>query len=378
MTNGGKNGKREEPGNGPGVPKTPGPMSTDDWEKELDEMKGKSGSGPEIPNKAVRLPTPPPGGFVAPPLQKPAQKPSKPPTPPRQAPVIPPRTPQPGRKPQAPATGVRPAPPAASRAAAESRGVTAKQVSRALEKTGLRTAGAAKPLARPGSKKKATKVSIFISVVLFVVTCLSVAAGYHYRARSGIDYYMEMLRSEDPAREAYAREALRAIGAPAVPELAKMTASGNEREVLAAVNTLALIECDLSAETLMKLTGHENVLVARRAIIALGAFALDQSFPCVCEHVSSPDHETRLCAIGALKDFDPQKAVPVLLELLDDSDWRVRNVAAKTLRLATGQQLSVPTSTTSPETLETIRRQWRQWWEENKVGFKRPSADDAR
>jgi len=158
----------------------------------------------------------------------------------------------------------------------------------------------------------------------------------------------------------------------AVPRLGKFIKKGSEREAIAAIDTLALIEGGESESLLDELATHENPEIRKRALTALGGRITPKSFSRVKEQVNSEDYSTRLCAIESLENFIPQKTVPILLELLADSDWRIRNKAGKILCVVTGKSFGIPLSSHTEVMNEAIRRKWTQWWEDNKATFKRP------
>ncbi len=224
---------------------------------------------------------------------------------------------------------------------------------------------------RAGGRKG---LSLLFTVLLLVVMAVSIAAGHHFRARQGVAYYVKRLKSEDPGVQNYARDSLSRLGDVAVPSLEKLIEGEDERVALAAVDTLGLIGGTDSIELLMELTTHANANVRKRALSALGEHGAPQAFANVVEQISSDDHETRLCAIAALENesFEARKAVPVLLDLLDDKDWQVRNAAAKVLVGITGQELGTPKSTFTPSMNRIIRDRWHDWWKENGPTFQRP------
>jgi hypothetical protein len=343
-------------------------MSGDDWEKELAGMKDSVGSSPHVPHGPVRRATPPPGGFVVPPLEKPGKKKLEPPKPvkPKAPPGPAPAKAKELSKPGAPA--VKPVLPVDSKKPASVRLV---EVRTALRKT-TREAKAAETAKKARPKNWKRWLSVLISVLLLAVMALSVAAGYHFRARRGVEFYIEKLKSEDPAIQSYARDSLSSFGAVAVPNLGKLVGGEDEREALAAVDTLALIDCKESADLLMRLTTHANANIRKRALSALGERGAPQAFSYIKEQISSPDHETRICAIAALENYDPQKSVPILLTLLDDEGWQIRNAAAMALTRITGQNLGIPKSTYTVEMNRIIRERWREWWQENSPTFQRP------
>lgn len=354
----------------------PEPMSHDDWEKELADMKGGVGHGPDLPEGPVRRPTPPPGGFKVPTLEELKEKMTSESesadSPVHDEDVDEEEDDDDDDDHDSGESGSEDSAGISSRASGSS-SISVDEIEAALVKTtGSRKA--VSPESRvPARSRKAT--SLVISMLLFLVMAFSVAAGYHFRARRGVEYFMTKLKSDDPALQSYARDSLSNLGAIAIPSLEKLVESGNESEVLAGVDTLALIDSEESVSILMKLTTHENANVRKRALAGLGERAAPQAFSNVRQQISSTDHETRLCAITALENFDPQESVPVLLELLDDEDWQIRNEAAKMLTRITGQELGIPKSTSTPAVLDMIRQRWHTWWEENGSAFERPIGD---
>lgn len=371
MNNGGKEENRDRDDIAPlaGLPK---PLSDDDWEKELEDIKGDI-SGPDVPEKPIRRVTPPPGGFVVPPLEKLTKKPPAP---------AQPRIPKPsvdssmsGSKTPKESKTLDSEPLKPSQVGSKKpASVRLSEVKAALRKT-TRETKAAGIKAKIRKKHPINWLSAIISVVLFLIIAMSVAAGYHFRTRRGVEYYIEKLKSEDQAVQSHARDSLSSLGASAVPDLEKLVESGSEYEMLAAVDTLALIDCRESVKLLMKLTACANANVRKRALTALGERAAPQAFSNVEKQISSTDHETRICAIAALENFDPEKSVPILLKLLDDSDWQIRNEAAKTLVEITGQSLGIPKSTSTEGMNKIIRDRWHKWWEEKGPTFKKREPD---
>ena len=367
---GGANGENQENREESPVTKSPDPMSSGEWEKELADIKGDTANAPELPRGPGRLPTPPPGGFKVPSLDKPAGKTGKrrerdrsePPSgadkekePDRGGPedieTEPLNVPAPGESPDE---------------------VPIKDITKALKSKSSKEAIVQKAREKAHKERRHSRISVLLSVLLFFVLAFSVAAGYHFRARQGVAYYLQRLKSEDPGMQSYARDSLGSLGEVSVPALKRLAETECERDVIAAVDTLALIDCEESVKILMGLTTHQNANVRKRALGALGERAAPQAFSNVVEQISSTDHQTRLCAITALEGFDPRKSVPELLTLLDDEDWQIRNEAAKTLTRITGQNLGIPKSTTLQTVNRMIRDRWRRWWQENGPAFQRP------
>jgi hypothetical protein len=349
---------------------SPRPMSNDDWEEELAGMKDGISGGPGLPERPIRRATPPPGGFVAPPLEKLIKKEpesSRPhdlkPSPVRTSP----EEKEPGDSGIPESKPVLPSSVGSKKPAS----VRLAEVKKALRKT-VRETKAAEVKAKSLKKSGKKWITIPLSLILFVIIAISVVAGYYFRTRRGVEYYIEKLKSEDQAVQSHARDSLSNLGEVAVPNLEELIESGSEPEVLAAVDTLALIDSKGSVELLMKLTACSEANVRKRALAALGERGAPQAFSNVEKQISSTDHETRICAIAALENFDPEKSVPILLKLLDDSDWQIRNEAAKTLVEITGQSLGIPKSTSTEGMDKIIRERWHKWWEENSATFQRP------
>ena len=363
MTAIGNEGTGGKPDEGPKNESPSEPMSTDAWEKELADMKDGFKPASEVPGGPVRRPTPPPGGFKVPPLPGETDKPAS--TPPAE---------QTGKEIRNKATmdskkSTPTTQKTADRKPAKSTGTGLSEDKK--QKTPVKTAAR-----KSDMSPKFSKVRLTISILLFAIIGLSVGAGYYFRAKRGVEYYIERLRSENVAVQNHASEALKDAGAVAVPNLVELLKEGNEREVLAAAKTLGKIDASESMAVLRTLTSHENPEVRRIALSVLGERAAPETFENVTEQLKSGDQNTRAWAIQALAGYDPKKSVPVLLELLDDENWRVQNTAAKTLQVITGQRLGTPKSSYSPELNKEIRDKWQKWWEENQDTFKRPASPE--
>ncbi len=350
---------------------SPEPMSTDAWKKELADITGGLKSSPEVPKGPARRATPPPGGFKVPPLPTEGKKPAHAPA-------------QPEKKKAASLPVTRPSkPPSSEKSAAKplsglkTAGETPSKGAAAALPEDKKKPLAGKPAQQPSAQSKFSKIRLAISAALFVVIGISVAAGYHFHNKRGVEYYIERLRSENVAVQNHASEALKEMGTAAVPSLEQLIGEGNEREVLASAKTLGKIDTGESNAVLRTLTTHENPEVRRIALFVLGERAAPETFDNVVRQLESSDQNTRSWAIQALAGYAPKKSVPVLLGLLDDNNWRVQNTAAKTLQAITGQKLGVPKSSYSPELNKQIRDKWQKWWEENRDTFKRlePSKD---
>jgi hypothetical protein len=338
---------------------SPGPLSTDAWEEELAGMKEGVKPLPGVPERPIERSTPPPGGF--------------------KAPALPAETKQPGRagKQEAGAPSRTAGPPAPGTP------VGSKAAAAAQKKAGTAIPGekeaktAAKQVpGRPGTPPSFSKVRTLVSAVLLAVIALSAAFGYHFRTKRGVEYYMMRLRSENVAVQNQASDALRDLGEAAVPGLAQLVQEGNEREVLAAAKTLGKIDGRESMSVLRKLACHDDPEVRRVALSVLGERAAPETFANVTEQLKSSDQNTREWAIQALAGYDPKKSIPVLLELLDDNNWRVQNTAAKTLQVITGQKLGTPKSSYAPELNKQILDQWHEWWEKNRDTFVKPEPPE--
>jgi hypothetical protein len=322
-----------------------------------------------VPKGPARRPTPPPGGFKVPSLPTESKKPVPlPARPVKKKEAVPPAA----KSPRPPAAGKSTAKaPSGSKTAGGTPPKKAAATPGDLKKTPV-----GKAACSPGTQPKFSKVRLVISAALFVVIGVSVAAGFHFRKKRGVEYYIERLRSENVAVQNHASEALKELGAAAVPNLEQLIKEGNEREVIASAKTLGKIDTPESIEVIRTLTNHENSEVRRIALSVLGERAAPEAFENVISQLESSDQNTRFWAIQALAGYEPKKSVPVLLELLDDDNWRVQNIAAKTLQIITGQKLGTPKSSYSPELNKQIRDKWQKWWEENGDTFKKPESPE--
>jgi len=387
----------------------PEPLSGDDWAKELADIKGEVPPGPEIPENPVRLSTPPPGGFKIPSIHKETARASVPPIEDEKPPILPDTEEELDDEPyeeeeedfeddfdeddfedediededaqeENPESETEEEDGFDDLSDVENLNIpqpsdSAAKVSRIDIESALGGSSGEIDLPRKPSgpaKEKAGTAGVMLSVLLFFALALSVLAGYHFRSKEGVEYYIKRLGSEDPAIQSHARDSLSFFGNAAVPRLMDVVGSGDERNALAAVDTLAVIESEDSVRNLMSLTTHCNAQIRRRALAALGERAAPQAFSNIEDQIGSEDHDTRLCAIAALENFDPQKSVPILLDLLDDEDWRIRNEAGKALQVITGQGLGAPKSTYSEKMNDIIRQRWREWWEKEGAGFVKP------
>ena len=230
----------------------------------------------------------------------------------------------------------------------------------------------------PPAGRKNGKMSFLLSALLLSALVLSAVAGLHLRTHRAVEFYIEMLKSADPAARNYARDSLSRLGPACIYALLPLAEGPNKEEVLTAIDTLALISASEATGILVKLTTHQDAEIRIRALEALGESALPHVFTSIEAQISSPDYGTRLCAIAALENFDPHRSVPILLDLLDDRDWRVRNSAAKTLISITAQNMGVPTSTSSPAANAIICQRWREWWAQNGPTFKKTAPPSPR
>lgn len=303
--------------------------------------------------------TPLPGGLKAP-SPEPAKETNKP-----AKPTSPDATGQPKKDtaPPGPATGPKPA---------EKASVLIKDVRKALRKVRKKEKEEEKKVSKLPAWLTWRRAAISLSAVLFAVMALSAVAGWHFRRHSGVAHYLKRLNSTDPALQSHARDSLAGMGAIAVPGLREMIEQGNGDEIVAAVDALALMDSPEAVELLRELVAHKNRDVRKRALIALGECAPARAFSDIAKQIGSQEHDTRIYAIQAIAKFPAWQSVPVLLGLLDDKDWQIRNEAAKALTRLSGENFGIPKSSDTKKINEMIRDRWRDWWEKNKDSFTHP------
>lgn len=66
-------------------------------------------------------------------------------------------------------------------------------------------------------------------------------------------------------------------------------------------------------------------------IAAIGELGAPEGFDLLAEALQSPNDLVKIAAIGSLGDLGNLEAVPLLLDLIDDSDWQVRHRVSQSL-----------------------------------------------
>jgi len=133
----------------------------------------------------------------------------------------------------------------------------------------------------------------------------------------------------------YAARSLVKFGKEATGTLLKALDDPSEQTRHYAVRALGEIQDPRSAETLLGLTGKVDRAVH---LWALGRLGDRRGFDVVAAAVADPDRIVRLTAIQALNDLGDERAVPVHTRALEDTEWMIREWAARGLESITGNR----------------------------------------
>lgn len=107
-----------------------------------------------------------------------------------------------------------------------------------------------------------------------------------------------------------------------------------------------------------------NEYVRDMAINHLGSRPGKRSVELLGTVLSHPDHSIRWLTVAALARNGSRDAIPLLLDVLADTNSSVRGMAASSLNHLTGQ--NKPTLLIKPERAKQLEKEWREWWEANK------------
>jgi len=151
-------------------------------------------------------------------------------------------------------------------------------------------------------------------------------------------HWLSALGSEVESVQKDAVQALRRIGAPAVPELIQALQNENWRlrnQAAVALGTIGAEARD-AIPALTGLLGAQDKYIRSNAAVALGRIGREAStaVPALTEALKDKDEDVRGEAAAALGRMGPQAkaSIPALVELLKDGHKAVRKQAAGALK----------------------------------------------
>jgi HEAT repeat protein len=130
---------------------------------------------------------------------------------------------------------------------------------------------------------------------------------------------------------AFSRNALKAIGAVAAPELRAAASSPDPRTLYRAINLLKEIHDEKDFPLFIEATRHEDPDVRNIAVGALWDNGVKQGVPALIERLNDDDDHIREVTAGALALIRDPRAIPALVQCLDDEEEEVVDRAAHAL-----------------------------------------------
>lgn len=133
----------------------------------------------------------------------------------------------------------------------------------------------------------------------------------------------------------YASRALIKLGPKAIPKMMEYFPSANDDVKGYLIRAFGELRSNEPEELLLKELDGKNKL---DVIWALGKLGKEKSFPVLAKLTKSPDYQIRIRACQALGDLNLKEAVPILKVALNDKEVLVREWAARSLELLTGER----------------------------------------
>lgn len=152
---------------------------------------------------------------------------------------------------------------------------------------------------------------------------------------SAIDAIIEALKDEKEDVRKYAARALIKIGPKAVPKMMEHYKQEDENTKGYLIRAFGELRNNAPEELLINDLNGPN----RYDIIwALGKIGSKKSLPYLINLLNSTDYKTRVQVCQALGDLNQQEAIPYLKKALNDKEVLVREWAARSLEVLTGER----------------------------------------
>ena len=219
---------------------------------------------------------------------------------------------------------------------------------------------------------------------------------FHRQVQQTLDMAL-LLRSEDPSDEAF--EQVSAGLSDPVPLLQRLWDTGkvpHRQMVISFLRAQATTNASwfTHAQSLVLAGASDPDMSVRELALATLQLRGDPSlFDCAAAQLRDPDPLVRLLGLEYLRKFKPERALPMLIGLLDDSELRVVTTAEVTLMRWTGQDFGVraamavasdeTTQEPDPARVQAIREgvaRRKEWWQAHRgefTTFQPPAAQTA-
>ena len=139
------------------------------------------------------------------------------------------------------------------------------------------------------------------------------------------------LTAQQDQLRAFARSAVKTIGAEAAPNLRQAASAQNPRTVYRALNLLREIHDNSDGPTFIEATHHQDPDVRHIAVCALGDNGFREGVPALIERLNDGENSIREMALRGLGALRDPRAVPALVQCLDDEDEEIADQAAHAL-----------------------------------------------
>lgn len=113
--------------------------------------------------------------------------------------------------------------------------------------------------------------------------------------------------------------------------------------------------------TIMEITSSASPDLRQDALRSLGFFHSPRAAEVLFQKLRSPNSTDRVNAVLGLKNLGGKNSIPPILDMLNDQDDEVRQVANFALQGLTGQHFKPPASSQSAES-DATAKQWHDWW----------------
>ncbi|GAB4433683.1 MAG: hypothetical protein OHK0040_04380 [bacterium] len=133
----------------------------------------------------------------------------------------------------------------------------------------------------------------------------------------------------------YASRALIKLGPKAIPKMMEKMPQSNDAVKGYLIRAFGELRNNQPEDLLIKEIEGANKL---DVIWALGKLGKEKSLPVLLNLTKSPDYKVRIQACQALGDLNLKEAIPVLKTALNDKEVLVREWAARSLELLTGER----------------------------------------
>lgn len=152
---------------------------------------------------------------------------------------------------------------------------------------------------------------------------------------TAVDSIIDALKDSNTDVKKYAARALIKIGPKAIPRMIERFKTSDLETQGYLIRAFGELRNNQSEDVLISSLNTPNRL---DAIWALGKSGTKKSLPYIIDLAKSKDYETRIKVCQALGDLNQKEAIPILKKALNDKEVLVREWAARSLEVLTGER----------------------------------------